>query len=172
MQHWFGLSGPAWKTPCTRSSRCAGLPALELVDDALPDETTILNFRRLLERHPLSARLTNVINDVLTENGLLAQGWHHGGCRVDPAPSSTRTATKQRYPEMRQTNKGNQWYFGMKVHVGAEVNRGLAHTVSATAAHVPDISELPNLIREDGRAVFGDKGHAGHAPRAYSGEWH
>ncbi len=81
MQHWFGLSGPAWKTPFTRSSRCAGLPALELVDDALPDETTILNFRRLLERHPLSARLTNVINDVLTENGLLLKG----GTMVDAA---------------------------------------------------------------------------------------
>lgn len=75
------------------------------------------------------------------------------------APPSTKNEAKQRDPEMRQTKKGNQWYFGMKIHVGADVNSGLAHTVAVTAANEADVSQLPNLLREDDRAVFGDKGY-------------
>src|SRR5574338_1186670 len=101
----------------------------------------------------------NTINDALEQKGLLLKGGTMVDATLIHAPPSTKNETKQRDPAMRQTKKGNQWYFGMKVHVGAYVKSGLAHTVAVTAANEADVSQLPNLLREDDRAVFGDKGY-------------
>jgi IS5 family transposase len=101
----------------------------------------------------------NTINDVLDEQGLLLEGGTLVDATIIHAPPSTKNLGKARDPEMHQTKKGNQWYFGMKIHVGADVDSGLAHTVSVTPANVADITELPNLLREDDRAVFGDAGY-------------
>ena len=159
MQNWFGLSDPGMEDALYEIESMRRFAGLELIEDALPDETTILNFRHLLEKHQLTAKLMNTINDTLTERGILLKGGSMVDATIIHAPSSTKNADKARDPEMHQTKKGNQWYFGMKVHVGSDVNSGMVHTVSVTPANVPDINELPNLLREDDRAVFGDKGY-------------
>lgn len=159
MQQWYGLSDPGMEDALYEIESMRTFAGLELVEDALPDETTILNFRRLLEKHQLTAKMMNAINNVLTDKGLLLKGGTMVDATIIHAPPSTKNQDKRRDPEMHQTKKGNQWYFGMKVHVGADVDSGLAHTVSVTPANVSDISQLPDLLREDDRAVFGDKGY-------------
>jgi IS5 family transposase len=127
---------------------------------ALPDETTILNFRHLLEQHDLTARLLETVNGLLKAKGLLVSQGTMVDATIIHAPSSTKNAQGERDPEMHQTKKGNQWYFGMKIHIGADVDSGAAHSVSVTAANRADISELPNLLRENDQVVFGDAGYA------------
>ena len=159
MQQWFNLSDPGmedalYDVPCMRA-----FGRLDLFDESMPDETTILKFRRLLEQHQLTAAIMNAINDTLEQQGLLLKGGTMVDATIIHAAPSTKNKAKQRDPEMHQTKKGNQWYFGMKIHVGADANSGLAHTVAVTAANEADVSQLPNLLREDDRAVFGDKGY-------------
>lgn len=159
MQQWFNLSDPGmedalYDVPCMRA-----FARLDLFDESMPDETTILKFRRLLEKHQLTAAIMNAINNTLEQQGLLLKGGTMVDATIIHAAPSTKNKAKQRDPEMHQTKKGNQWYFGMKIHVGADVNSGLAHTVAVTAANEADVSQLPNLLREDDRAVFGDKGY-------------
>ncbi len=160
LQQWYALSDPGLEDALYEIESLRRFARLELADDALPDETTILNFRRLLERHALTAKLMNTINDVLEEQGLLLKGGTMVDATILHAPPSTKNQAKARDPEMHQTRKGKQWYFGMKIHVGADVDSGLAHTVSVTPANVADITELPNLLREDDRAVLGDAAYA------------
>jgi IS5 family transposase len=130
------------------------------VTAALPDATTILNFRHLLEKHDLPARLLEAINGLLKAKGLLVSQGTMVDATIIHAPSSTKNAKGERDPEMHQTKKGNQWYFGMKIHIGADVDSGAVHSVSVTAANRADISELPNLLRENDQVVFGDAGYA------------
>ena len=160
IQQWYALSDPGLEDALYEIESLRRFARLDLADDTLPDETTILNFRRLLERHALTAKLMNTINDVLEQQGLLLKGGTMVDATIIHAPPSTKNQDKARDPEMHQTRKGNQWYFGMKIHVGADVDSGLAHTVSVTPANVADITELPNLLREDDRAVFGDAAYA------------
>ena len=160
MQQWYSLSDPAMEDALYEIESMRRFAGLELADDAIPDETTILKFRHLLEKRGLTAQMMKVINDTLEERGLLLKGGTMVDATIIHAPCSTKNRDKKRDPEMRQTKKGNQWYFGMKAHVGADVNSGLVHTVSVTPANVPDICQLPRLLREDDRAVFGDKGYA------------
>ncbi|WP_086135650.1 IS5 family transposase [Methylocaldum sp. SAD2] len=159
LQQWYALSDPGLEDALYEIESMRRFAGLELVEDALPDETTILNFRRLLERHELTAQLMNTINDVLEQKGLLLKGGTMVDATIIHAAPSTKNKGKARDPEMHQTKKGNQWFFGMKVHVGADVNSGLVHTVSVTPANVSDLSQLPNLLREDDRAVLGDAGY-------------
>lgn len=159
MQQWYALSDPAMEDALYEIASMRRFAGLELLDDALPDETTILKFRRLLERHALTAQMMNVIHDVLAAKGALLKGGTMVDATIVSAPSSTKNKAGKRDPEMHQTKKGNQYYFGMKIHVGADVNSGLVHTASVTPANVADITELPDLLREDDRAVFGDKGY-------------
>ena len=130
---------------------------------ALPDETTILNFRHLLEQHDLPARLLERVNGLLKAKGLLVSQGTMVDATIIHAPSSTKNAKGERDPEMHQTKKGKQWYFGMKIHIGADVDSGAVHSVSVTAANRADISELPNLLRETDQVVFGDAGYASDA---------
>ncbi len=130
------------------------------VTAALPDETTILNLRHLLERHDLTTRLLEAVNGLLKARGLLVSQGTMVDATIIHAPSSTKNAKGERDPEMHQTKKGRQWYFGMKIHIGADVNSGAVHSVSVTAANRADISELPKLLRANDQVVFGDAGYA------------
>lgn len=159
LQQWYALSDPGLEDALYEIESMRRFAGLELADDALPDETTLLNFRRLLERHELTAKLMNTINDVLEARGLLLKGGTMVDATIIHAAPSTKNKAKTRDPEMHQTKKGNQWFFGMKVHVGADVHTGVAHTVSVTPAHASDISQLPNLLREDDRLILGDAGY-------------
>jgi len=159
MQQWYSLSDPAMEDALYEIESMRRFAGLDLTDDAMPDETTILKFRHFLEKHGLTAQMMHIINDTLAQQGLLLKGGTMVDATIIHAPPSTKNREKKRDPEMHQTKKGNQWYFGMKVHVGADVNSGLVHTVSVTAANESDVGQLPHLLREDDRAVFGDKGY-------------
>lgn len=167
MQQWYALSDPAMEDALIEIESMRRFAGLDGCNDVLPDETTILKFRHLLERYRLTAQIMKVINDTLEARGCLLKGGTMVDATIIHAPSSTKNRAKQRDPEMHQTRKGQQWYFGMKIHVGADVNSGLAHTVSVTAANASDVGQLPVLLREDDRAVFGDKGYVdNHLKRA------
>jgi transposase, IS5 family len=159
MQQWYAMSDPAMEDALYEIESMRRFAGLELIDDALPDESTILRFRHLLERHQLTKQMLETINEVLEERGALLKGGTMVDATIIQAAPSTKNRAKTRDPEMHQTKKGKQWHFGMKVHVGADVNSGTVHTVSVTPANAADISELPNLLREDDRAVFGDAGY-------------
>ena len=160
LQQWFALSDRQMEDALYDMEslrRFAGFPD---VTAALPDETTILNFRHLLEQHDLPARLLERVNGLLKAKGLLVSQGTMVDATIIDAPSSTKNAKGERDPEMHQTKKANQWYFGMKIHIGADVDSGAVHSVRVTAANRADISELPNLLRETDQVVFGDAGYA------------
>ena len=159
MQQWYAMSDPGIEDALYEIESMRRFAGLELVEDAIPDETTILNFRHLLERHCLTEQLLATINDVLESRGALLKGGTMVDATIIHAAPSTKNREKKRDPDMHQTKKGNQWFFGMKVHVGADVNSGTVHTVAVTPANASDIGQLPNLLREDDRAVFGDAGY-------------
>lgn len=127
--------------------------------DDLPDESTILNFRHLLERHGLTSELLKTMNLHLEERGIQVSKGSMVDATIIHAPSSTKNSSGKRDPEMHQTKKGNQWYFGMKVHVGADVNSGAVHSVTVTPANRADIEELPRLLRAEDEVIFADAGY-------------
>ena len=170
MQQWYALSDPGMEDALYEIESMRRFAGLELSDDALPDETTILKFRHLLEQNRLTSKMMNVINETLEARGLLLKGGTMVDATIIHAPPSTKNEGRQRDPEMHQTKKGNQWFFGMKIHVGADADSGLVHTVSVTPANTADVSELPVLLREDDRAVFGDKGYVNNAHKRLARE--
>jgi len=159
MQQWFGYSDPAMEEalhdiPLLR--RFAGLDAFE---DVMPDESTILRFRHLLEQHELAVALFVEVNAVLTEKGLSMKRGSVVDATLIAAPSSTKNQDKQRDPEMSQTKKGNQWYFGMKAHIGVDAQSGLIHTVECTTAKVADNVMLKDCLHGEESIVFADRGY-------------
>ena len=136
------------------------------LSEALPDETTILNFRHLLERHSLGEGLLQEINAHLESQGLRLREGTIVDASIIEAPSSTKNRAGERDPEMHQTKKGNQWYFGMKVHIGVDAETGLVHSMSATAANVHDVSEAHNLLHGGETMVWCDAGYQGVHKRA------
>ena len=133
---------------------------------ALPDETTILNFRHLLERHSLGEGLLQEINAHLESQGLRLREGTIVDASIIEAPSSTKNRAGERDPAMHQTKKGNQWYFGMKVHIGVDAETGLVHSMSATAANVHDVTEAHNLLHGGETMVWCDAGYQGVHKRA------
>jgi transposase, IS5 family len=160
LQQWFALSDRQMEDALYDIESLRRFAGFSDVTAALPDETTILNFRHLLEQHDLTTRLLAAVNGLLKAKGLLVSQGTMVDATIIHAPSSTKNAQGERDPEMHQTKKGNQWYFGMKIHIGADVDSGAMHSVSVTAANRADISELPNLLRETDQVVFGDAGYA------------
>jgi IS5 family transposase len=132
----------------------------------VPDATTLLNFRHLLEKHALQQQLFETINDILRKEGMMWQGGSIVDATIIEAPSSTKNSSGSRDPQMKQTKKGNAWHFGMKVHAGADAGTGMTHSVSFTAANVHDITEAHKLVRLDDAFVNGDAGYVGIAQRA------
>ena len=164
MQQWFGLSDPAMEealhdVPMYREFASLGWTT------RLPDESTILRFRHLLEEHKLAAQMLVVINDMLATKGLMLRTGTVVDATLISAPSSTKNASGERDPQMHQTKKGNQWHFGMKAHIGADAESGLVHTVRGTAANVNDVVEANSLLHGDETDVFADAGYQGAAKR-------
>ena len=164
MQQWFTLSDPAMEealhdVPLFREF--AGLTW----DTAVPDETTILRFRRLLEEYKLSAQILVLVNELLSAKGLLLRAGTVVDATLIAAPSSTKNAAGSRDPEMHQSQKGKQWYFGMKAHIGVDANSGLVHTVRGTAGNVNDVLEANTLLHGEETEAWGDAGYQGAAKR-------
>jgi IS5 family transposase len=126
-----------------------------------PDETTILHFRHLQEKHSLGGAMLDAVNLHLEARGLRIATGTIGDATIIHAPSSTRNASGERDPEMHQSRKGQQWYFGMKAHIGVDAKTGIVHSVCATAANVADCHILPELLHGEERKVWGDGGYQG-----------
>ncbi|MBP5059555.1 IS5 family transposase [Pseudomonas chlororaphis] len=160
LQQWYALSDPAmeealYDTPVMRRfARLGGL-------DAVPDETTILNFRRLLETHELVGKILDEVNAHLARKGQSLRAGTIVDATIIQAPSSTKNADKARDPEIHQTRKGNQWYFGMKVLIGVDEFSGLVHHVQCTAVNVGDVTVTHQLLHGKETCVLGDSGYAG-----------
>lgn len=160
MQQWFKLSDPAMEDALYDIESMRRFAGIDLSQDAVPDESTILKFRHLLEKHNLAARLFNTVLSYLEKNGLfLREGTIVDATLID-APSSTKNEEKKRDPEMSQTRKGNQWYFGMKAHIGTDPDNRVVHTVVATTASVHDSTVMDDLMHGEEQAVYGDKAYA------------
>jgi len=169
MQQWFGYADEAMEEalidqPLLR--RFAGLDGGE----ALPDESTILRFRRMLEDNQLAPSILGVVNHLLQSQGLLLRRGTVVDATLIAAPPSTKNADGARDPDMSQTKKGNQWHFGMKAHIGADLESGLVHTVVSTTAKVADITQTGALLHGEERLVLGDGGYHRKAHTARSPE--
>ena len=164
LQHWFNLSDPAVEEALYESVSMRQFVGIDLGREPVPDETTILKFRHLLERHGLGKPLFERVNAHLASHGLKVAGGTIVDATIIAAPSSTKNAAKERDPEMHQTRKGQQWYFGMKLHIGVDSKLKLIHSLLTTAANVHDGTVLGELLHGDERRVYGDQAYQGRKP--------
>jgi IS5 family transposase len=160
MQNWFGLSDPAMEESLYEITPMRAFAGLSL-NGPIPDETTILNFRRLLETNALAPEILSRVNAYLGRKGLMLKRGTIVDATIIAAPSSTKNARGERDPEMHQTKKGNQWYFGMKAHIGVDADSGLVHSVSTTPANEPEVEEVALLLHGKEVVAHGDAGYAG-----------
>jgi IS5 family transposase len=160
VQHWFNLADEACEEALLDSTALRRFVDIDLGRERVPDATTLLKFRRLLQDHELGQALFARVGEVLQARGLKLGTGTIVDATIIAAPSSTKNADKQRDPEMHQTRKGQQWYFGMKVHIGVDSRTGLAHSAVVTAANVHDKHPLPDLLHGDERRVYGDSAYA------------
>ncbi|MEQ0777853.1 IS5 family transposase [Paraburkholderia tropica] len=174
MQQWFGLSDPAMEEALYDVPLYREFAGLDEGMTRLPDESTILRFRHLLETHGLAAQMLTLVNEILSEKGLMLKAGSAVDATLISAPSSTKNGSGKRDPEMHQTKKGNQWYFGMKAHVGVDAESGLVHTVIGTAANVHDINEAEALLHGQETDVYADAGYQGIEKRCQANpvRWH
>ena len=163
MQQWFNLPDPAMEDALYDSESMRWFAGIDLTTDLVPDETTILRFRHLLEKHQLTEQLFAEVRQLLEEKKLLLKSGTIVDATIIAAPPSTKNAAEERDPEMKQTRKGKQWHFGMKLHVGTD-RRGLVHSVATGPASQGDITRLDELLHGQERELFGDQ--------AYSSEDH
>jgi len=174
LQQWFGLSDPAMEEALHDVPLYREFAKLGDARARLPDETTILRFRHLLERHNLAPDMLRLVNDLLLAKGLMLRTGTAVDATLISAPSSTKNADGERDPEMKQTKKGNNWYFGMKAHIGVDAASGLVHTVVGTAANINDLNVAGQLLHGEEQAAFGDAGYQGVHKRAEAAgpTWH
>jgi len=175
LQQWYGLSDPAMEEALYEIASMRQFAGLSLARGAVPDETTILKFRHLVERHDLARQIFETIKGHLQAKGLMLRQGTIVDATIVSAPSSTKNSTGERDPEMHQTRKGNQWYFGMKAHVGVDAESGLVHTMIGTAANVADVTQAHDLLHGEETVAFGDAGYTGVAKRAerkQAVDWH
>jgi len=161
LQQWFALSDPGVEDALYESPVLRRFARIDLGRAPVPDETTILNFRHLLEAHELCGQMLDVVNSYLESKGIRIATGTIVDATIIHAPSSTRNQGRQRDPEMHQTRKGNQWYFGMKAHIGVDSKEGIVHSVCSTAASVSDVHMLPDLLHGGEKKVWGDGGYQG-----------
>jgi IS5 family transposase len=173
LQHWFNLSDPGAEEALYESRSMCRFVGIDLGREPVPDESTILGFRHLLERHALGEALFQTVGDYLHQRGLRIASGTIVDATIINAPSSTKNKDKVRDPDMHQTKKGNQWYFGMKAHIGVDSKSKQIHSIAATAANVHDSQVLEDLLHGDETRVWGDSAYAGqtavireHAPYA------
>lgn len=161
LQVWFNLSDEMVEDSIYDSHAMRCFVGLNFLEEQVPDATTLLKFRHLLEKHHLGEKLFRSINDFLESNGCMMRGGTIVDATLISAPSSTKNESGERDPEMRSTKKGKQWYFGMKAHIGVDAGSGYTHTVEATAANEHDVTQASKLIRDDDEVVYGDAGYRG-----------
>ena len=161
MQQWFGLSDPAMEEALHDMALFREFAQLDAGATRLPDESTILRFRHLLEANNLATQIFATVNAKLIDRGLLLKAGTVVDATLIAAPSSTKNNSGERDPEMHQTKKGNQWHFGMKAHIGADAESGLVHTVTGTAANEHDITQAHALLHGEENVVFADSGYRG-----------
>lgn len=159
LQQWYALSDPAAEEAIYDRNSFQKFLDIDLLSHHVPDETTILNFRHLLEEHKLQERFFAAVNELLQEKGLLMKEGTIVDATIIAAPSSTKNKEQKRDPEMSSTKKGNQWYFGMKAHVGVDAKSGLVHHIDTTAAKTNDRVPFPKLLHGEERVLFGDKAY-------------
>jgi IS5 family transposase len=164
MQNWFNLSDPGAEDSLYDSESMRRFAGIELSEDAIPDESTILRFRHLLEQRQLTERIFAEIRSLLEEKRLLLKSGTIVDATIIEAPPSTKNAQGSRDPEMRQGKKGGGWHFGMKAHIGTD-RRGIVHSLSTTAANVADITQLPQLLHGAERELYGDQAYWSEAHR-------
>lgn len=161
LQAWFSLSDEGVEDAIYDSYAMRKFMGLDFGAEQVPDATTLLHFRHLLEEHDLGEKLLAAQSEIFDAQGWIMRGGSIVDATIIAAPSSTKNATGTRDPEMHQTKKGNQWYFGFKGHIGVDAGTGYVHTVTATAANVHDLDETANLVRDDDQVVYTDAGYQG-----------
>ena len=173
LQVWFNLSDPGVEEALYESVSMQRFAGIDLGREPVPDETTVCKFRHLLEKHDLGRQIFERVNEHLEACGLKVNAGTIVDATIISAPGSTKNATRSRDPEMHQTKKGNQWYFGMKAHFGVDSRTKVIHAVVATAANVHDATVLPDLLHGKETRVWGDRAYQGqrevirkHAPCA------
>jgi IS5 family transposase len=159
LQQWYNLSDPAAEDALYDSIAMREFSGVRTDADVIPDESSILNFRRLLESHQLTEALFAEINAHLAERGFIVGKGTVVDASIINAPSSTKNAEKKRDPEMHQTRKGKQWYFGMKVHTGTDIDSGIVHTVTGTAANEADVNVMGELLHGNEESLHGDSAY-------------
>lgn len=164
LQHWFDLSDPAAEDAIYDSESMRRFVGVELGEDTIPDESTILRFRHLLEEHHLTKAIFDEIGSLLTEKGLLLKQGTIVDATIISAPSSMKNRSRKRDPEMRSTRKSNMWHFGMKVHVGTD-KQGLVHTMTTTNAAEHDSKQFRNLLHGEEKELYGDAAYWKNADR-------
>jgi IS5 family transposase len=168
MQNWFGLSDPGMEEALYEVASMRQFARLNLLG-AIPDESTILHFRHLLEQNEIAPQILERVNAHLVRKGLMLKRGTMVDATIIEAPSSTKNASGERDPEMHQAKKGENWHFGMKTHIGADVDSGLVHTVVTTPANESDVAQVDQLLHGKEEVVHGDAGYTGapeHAPKA------
>jgi IS5 family transposase len=160
MQNWFALSDPAMEEALYEIASLRTFARLSLAG-SIPDETTILNFRHLLEENDLAEDIFKTVNSLLARKGLMLKKGSIVDATIIAAPSSTKNAEGERDPEMHQTKKGNQWFFGMKAHIAVDADSGLVHTVTTTAANEADVEQVADLLHGKEEQVWADSGYRG-----------
>jgi IS5 family transposase len=158
MQQWFNLSDPAAEDALYDSESMRRFAGVELAEDVIPDETSILRFRHLLEQHKLTEAIFVEIRGLLESKGLMLKSGTIVDATIISAPSSTKNAEGQRDPEMHQTRKGKDWYFGMKIHVGT-TKQGLVHSLATGPANESDIGRIDDLLHGEEKELYGDQAY-------------
>ena len=161
VQQWFNLSDPGVEEALYESPVLQRFVGVDLGMAPAPDETTVLRFRHLLEKHSLGGQMLDTVNEHLESKGIKIQTGTIVDASILHAPSSTKNEAGKRDPEMHQTKKGNQWYFGLKAHIGVDAKQGTVHTLVTTSANVADSTVLPELLHGEERKVWGDGGYQG-----------
>jgi IS5 family transposase len=161
LQQWYDLSDPAMEDALIEVATMRRFAGIALITDRIPDETTILAFRHLLEQHDLGSQIFEVVKAHLKANGMAMKQGTIIDATIIAAPSSTKNEKRERDPEMHQTCKGKQWHFGMKVHIGVDSESGLIHSVETTAANVHDLTPAAELLHGEETVVYADAGYQG-----------
>jgi len=161
LQQWYALADEALEDALYDSQALRNFVGIDLSRESVPDATTLLKFRHQLEREGLTQQIFETINATLAERGMLLREGTVVDATILAAPPSTKNRAKARDPEMRQTKKGNQWFFGMKAHIGVDAESGLVHTVVGTAANVADVTQAEHLLHGEETVVFADAGYLG-----------
>jgi IS5 family transposase len=165
LQQWFNLSDPGLEDALYESAALRRFAGIDLGREPVPDETTICNFRHLLERHDLGQSMLQMVNEYLAACGIKVATGTIVDATIVHAPSSTKNEQGKRDAEMHQVKKGNQWYFGMKAHVGVDSKQGIVHSAAATPANTADSKLLPELLHGKERKVWGDAAYQGQSEK-------